>query len=46
MDLIEIDKKLQNEFANNKISIEKLAFDNILKAKSIQLSKQMQKKLL
>ncbi|MBQ8425620.1 MAG: ATP-binding protein [Clostridia bacterium] len=35
MDLIEIDKKLQNEFAINKISVEKLAFNNILKAKSI-----------
>ena len=34
MDLIEIDKKLQNEFANNKISVEKIAFDNNLKAKS------------
>jgi len=35
MDLLEIDKKLQNEFAINKISVEKEAFNNILLAKSI-----------
>lgn len=35
MDLIEIDKKLQNEFALNKISVEKTAFNNKIKAEGI-----------
>ena len=34
MDITEIDKKLQNSFAINKINVEKIAYDNKLKAQN------------
>lgn len=35
MDILEIDKKLQNEYALDRISVEKVAFNNKLKARTV-----------